>query len=332
MNGRLHFCRVVLVAILLVAVGPVFGVSAIDAGDSTLNELYETYDTARSFCDGLSDEIAHISKISKANTAVSGVGTVASGVAFGTGIAKFYADKNVEDISKEICEIGGCNPDNIDAMSDEEFVKNVLPLVLEAVALEQIKNKKIKHDDELKKSKRLGKWRSGTMAISVGTNVATAILAGLNRNQSDLVQHVMACNTALDKLKITYRKALDMGEDPIENQTMLRVNRTINNCGILNTDDIEKIEKRMSAVMGVGIAGATIGAVGTGTSIAANTDKIRLDNSDAGKQKEKALNTVANVAAGTNVAIGAVETGLNISLIGTAKRLIQTATMCEGTL
>ena len=105
-----------------------------------------------------------------------------------------------------------------------------------------------------------------------------------------------------------------------------------NDCGTLQISDVEKIEKRMTAVFGTSIAGATIGAVGTGTSIVANTDKIRNDNSDAGKQTEKTLNTISNVAAGTNIATGIVGTGLNISLITLTRDLMRTAQNCEDTL
>jgi hypothetical protein len=64
----------------------------------------------------------------------------------------------------------------------------------------------------------------------------------------------------------------------------------------------------------------------------ANTDKIRNDNSDAGKQTEKTLNTISNVAAGTNIATGIVGTGLNISLITLTRDLMRTAQNCEDTL
>ena len=100
---------------------------------------------------------------------------------------------------------------------------------------------------------------------------------------------------------------------------------------------IEKIENRMKGVMGTSIAGTVIGGVGVGTSAAANSDKyMDLENkvnlSESDKKKEHALNTTANVMAGANVATGAVETGLNISLITLTKKLIAAAERCEETL
>ena len=86
--------------------------------------------------------------------------------------------------------------------------------------------------------------------------------------------------------------------------------------------------------MGTSIAGTAIGAVGVGTSAAANSDKyMNVKNkaalSESEKQKEHALNTTANVMAGANIATGVVETGLNISLITLTKKLIEQAQRCE---
>ena len=108
--------------------------------------------------------------------------------------------------------------------------------------------------------------------------------------------------------------------------------KTTKRCGTLSVSDAEKIEKRMTVVMGTSIAGTVIGAVGTGTSIAANTDSIRQDSTADGQKKEKTLNTISNVAAGANIATGLVETGFNISLISLTKDLLRSAQECEATL
>ena len=133
-------------------------------------------------------------------------------------------------------------------------------------------------------------------------------------------------------MRIARSAAINNGLNPIENPVLNEFNTTIQSCGSLKVADIEKIEKRMTVVMGTSIGGAVIGAVGTGTSAAANTDKIRNDDSDAGKEKEKALNTTANVSAGLATATGAVGTGFNISLITLTKKLMKSAEQCENTL
>ena len=182
------------------------------------------------------------------------------------------------------------------------------------------------------KSKKLGNWRTGLLVGTTATNVASAIIAGLNRNQSDLIQQITACNTAVDKLRVARTAAINSGVDPIENPMINEFNTTIESCGALNVADVEKIEKRMTVVMGTSIGGAVIGAVGAGTSIAANKDSVRNDDTDAGKQKEKNLNTAANVSAGLATATGAVGTGFNISLITLTKKMLKSAEQCEGTL
>ncbi len=322
------------IAFLLVLVAP-FGAVADDAntdGDA-LQELYGVYEAVQQFCGGISDRISSVSGVAKINTAVTAVGTVASGGALAAGIMKSQTDKKIEELQKQICERGGCDPDKVAAMSDEEFLDIVAkPFVRQMELDRELQRLQQEKDAATAKSKKLGNWRTGLMAGGVATNIASAIVAGLNRNQSDLIQQITACNTAVDKLRVARSSAINSGVNPIENPILNEFNTTIQACGTLNVADIEKIEKRMTVVMGTSIGGAVIGAVGTGTSAAANTDKIRDDDTDAGKQKEKNLNTAANVSAGLATATGAVGTGFNISLITLTKKLMKTAEQCENTL
>ena len=302
-----------------------------------LADLYSVYETVSQFCDGISDRISSVSGISKINTGITATGTVAAGGALYAGIKKSETDQEIAELAKQLCADGGCDPDTVEAMSDQEFFDTILPTLVEMIsrsesnAAEKMAQKS-ELDAMVAKSKRLGNWRTGLLAGTVGTNIASAIISGLNKNQSDLIQQISACNAAVIRLREYYNRALQNGVNPVENPVMQTFQTTITNCGTLQISDVEKIEKRMTAVFGTSIAGATIGAVGTGTSIAANTDKIRNDNSDAGKQTEKTLNTISNVAAGTNIATGIVGTGLNISLITLTRDLMRTAQNCEDTL
>lgn len=306
--------------------------SAPETNDS-LQELYGVYETVQQFCGGISDRISSVSGVAKVNTAVTAVGTVASGGALVTGIMKSKVDKEIEELQKQICDRGGCDPEKVAAMSDEEFLDIVAkPFVRQLELDRELKRLQQEKDAATAKSKKLGNWRTGLMAGGTATNIASAIIAGVNRNQSDLIQQITACNMAVDKLRTARSAAISSGVDPIENPILNEFNTTIQSCGSLNVADVEKIEKRMTVVMGTSIGGAVIGAVGTGTSIAANTDKIRNDDTDAGKQKEKTLNTAANVSAGLATATGAVGTGFNISLITLTKKLMKSAEQCENTL
>ena len=305
-----------------------------DASDSSeLEGLYDLYQTVRHFCGGISDRISSVSGVSKINTAVTAVGTVAAGGALAFGIAKARTDEYIEELQKQICERGGCDPDKIDQMSDDEFFGNVIHPLTEAIEADmELKRLQDEQAAEMEKSKRQGKWRTGLMVGSFGTNVASAIIAGLNRNQSDLIQQITACNAAVNKLSAARNAAIRSGIDPIENPILGEFNDTIQTCGTLDIADVEKIEKRMTVVMGTSIGGAVISAIGTGTSIAANTDSVRNDDTAAGKQQEKNLNTAANVSAGLATATGAVGTGFNISLISLTRKLLKSAEQCEDTL
>lgn len=311
---------------------PVMAV-ADDAGDAALAELYETYETVRQFCDGISDRISSVSGVSKVNTAVTATGTVTAGGALVAGIMKSQTDKKIEELQKKICERGGCDPDKVAAMSDEEFLHSVAQPFIRQMELDrELQRLQAEKDAATAKSKKLGNWRTGLLVGTTATNVASAIIAGLNRNQSDLIQQITACNAAVDKLRVARTAAINSGVDPIENPMINEFNTTIESCGALNVADVEKIEKRMTVVMGTSIGGAVIGAVGAGTSIAANKDSVRNDDTDAGKQKEKNLNTAANVSAGLATATGAVGTGFNISLITLTKKILKSAEQCEATL
>lgn len=311
---------------------PVMAV-ADDAGDAALAELYETYETVRQFCDGISDRISSVSGVSKVNTVVTATGTVTAGGALVAGIMKSQTDKKIEELQKKICERGGCDPDKVAAMSDEEFLHSVAQPFIRQMELDrELQRLQAEKDAATAKSKKLGNWRTGLLVGTTATNVASAIIAGLNRNQSDLIQQITACNAAVDKLRVARTAAINSGVDPIENPMINEFNTTIESCGALNVADVEKIEKRMTVVMGTSIGGAVIGAVGAGTSIAANKDSVRNDDTDAGKQKEKNLNTAANVSAGLATATGAVGTEFNISLITLTKKILKSAEQCEGTL
>lgn len=305
-----------------------------DSVDAVLQDLYNTYRTVQQFCGGISDRISSVSGVSKINTAVTAVGTAASGGALVTGIIKSQTDKKIEELQKKRCKNGGCDPEKVAAMSDEEFLEKVFqPFYREMRAARESGQLQPNPEAELvAKSKKLGNWRTGLMAGGVGTNIASAIIAGLNRNQSDLIQQITACNTAVEKLRTARAAAISGGVDPIENPILSEFNDTIQMCGALNVADVEKIEKRMTVVMGTSIGGAVVGAIGTGTSIAANTDAVRNNDTESGKQKEKALNTTANVSAGLATATDAVGTGFNISLITLTRKMLKAAERCEDTL
>ena len=78
--------------------------------------------------------------------------------------------------------------------------------------------------------------------------------------------------------------------------------------------------------------GAATGLAGTVTSAMANTDKTRKDNTESGKQKEKNLNTAANVLAGATTAASATATVFNATQISAIKKVAAVAEKCTGVL
>ncbi|GHT57897.1 hypothetical protein FACS18945_3130 [Bacteroidia bacterium] len=282
-------------------------------------ELEEKFSAAGAACSGISDQISKISGISKVNTAITGVSTVASGGALYAGIKKSAEDEEIERLEKLICERGGCDALSVSAMSDADFFNNILPLMAEIADLQR----------GLAKSKKLGNWRTGLLAGSTATNIGSAIIAGLNTNQSDLIQQITACNEVVRMLKNDLSELKTAGANPAENPIMNKISSAIQACEILNTSDVEKIETRMKVVLGTSITGAVVGAVGVGTSAAANSDNVRSDNTDDGKKKEKNFNTTANVMAGAGTVTGLVGTGFNISLIVLTHKLLKQAQRCE---
>ena len=295
--------------------------------EGLMRKAEEMYQAVRITCSGISDEISKVSNISKANTAVTAVGTAASTGALVAGIKKSQEEEEIEKLIDQICKSGGCTPEGVEKMSDEQFFNEVLQPMAELYQLQK----------RIEKSKTLGNWRTGLMAGTIGTNLASAIMSGININQSELIQHITACNEAVSGLEDIETELKKAGISPIQEPIAKNINNARTWCNKINTKDVEKIENRMKGVFGTSVVGGVIGIVGTGTSAAANSDKymavenkVRLTEDQ--KKTEHALNTTANVMAGANIATGVVETGLNISLISLTKKLMQQAERCEGAL
>ncbi|MBR3930148.1 MAG: hypothetical protein IKJ62_01040, partial [Alphaproteobacteria bacterium] len=100
-------------------------------------------------------------------------------------------------------------------------------------------------------------------------------------------------------------------------------------CDAWTTVDISSINKRSTgATVSSGI-GAGLGLAGTITSASANSDGVR-NGDDA--QREKNLNTAANVLAGGTTAASLSATIFNATQISAIKRAATVADECEGAL
>ena len=305
-------------------------IPAVSYGDDLIATAQSTYDAVRIVCSGISDEISRVSNVSKVNTAVTGAGTVAAGGALIAGAKKSSVEAEIDELVKQICDNGGCDANSVESMSDEDFWNKVLAPMAQIAELMEL-------SEQLQESKQMGNWRTGLMVGTVGTNVASAILAGVNKDQSELVQHIQACNETVKSARDMYKQLKQAGINPMEHSIGRKLAHINDACNDINISDIEKIEKRMTGVMGTSIAGAVVGVAGVATSASANSDKYmdarnRLEMTDADRKKKDNLNKAANVMAGANVVTGAVETGLNISLINLTKKLMAQAEQCEGAM
>ena len=301
---------------------PMFSVCA-----DELSDAMSLYQSAQTICVGVSDDISKISGVAKVNTAGNAVGAVSAGGALVVGIKKASVDEELAKLEAEaksilgvMCKDNNCEAEVIEKMSDKDFIERVRePLV-------KLSEVGVKMEQT---SKKLGNWRTGLMAGSAATNIASAIVAGINKNQSDLIQRIQACNMAVAQLAPYKSRLINSGVNPLENPIVNKIDNVATWCKPIDVTEIEKIEKRMAVSMGTSIGGAVVGVAGVATSAMANSDKVRDDDTESGMKKEKNLNAASNVLAGVNVATGAVGAGVNISMISIAKKLIKQAQTCE---
>lgn len=277
-------------------------------------------------CVGIDDELADLKTMAGINTAITSVGTAAGIGATVTGFVKQSKDNQAEELEKLIKEL-------------EELEKNAIyPTDAEQqaflaefeqsydIAIKDIDGAQAELDKLTKQSKKLGNWRTGLMAGATATNVAGAIIAGTNKVDGDLQTQIDNCISNVKNLQNSIMQARINGEDISEAQSIASA------CGEYEYVDVSKINNRAKGAMISSTVGAATGLAGTVTSAMANTDKTRNDNTDAGKQKEKNLNTAANVLAIGTTAASATATVFNATQISAIKKVAAVAEKCTGVL
>ena len=293
------------------------------ANDLSLDDaLRATY----SACVGIDDELAEMKKMAGINTAITAAGTAAGAGATVVGVVKASTDQKVEELEKLLKEIEE-SAKSMDPMTEEEITAFLEEFNTEYKA--EVKDSKTIESeiDELnQKSKKLGNWRTGLMAGSTATNVAGAVIAGTNQVKGDLLAQIDACKASVKDLRNAMMQARMNGEDISEAQKIADA------CGEYEYADLSKINVRgKGAAISAGIGAAT-GLAGTLTSVAANTDATRGDNTEEGKKKEKGLNTASNILAGTTTAASATATVFNATQIKAIKQVAEIASKCTEVL
>jgi len=277
-------------------------------------------------CVGIDSDLAELKKMAGINTAVTAVGTATGVGATVVGVVKAKKDseiENLEDLIKELHDLEQGKPEPTNA-EREQFLKDFSDSYTSAVTeIRQYKEKVKKLNQQ---SKSLGTWRTGLVATSAVSNVAGAVIAGKNQVNDDLSAQIDNCKSAVKNLRSAMNQARVSGQDITE------ATQIANACGEFEYVDISKINNRAKGAMISSVFGATTGVAGTITSASANSNSVRNDNSDDGKQKEKNLNTAANVLSGTTALASGAATVFNATQISAIKKVADVAEKCTGVL
>lgn len=310
------------ISVFFAVVFAMSGVSHADTADLN-TALQNTYRA----CVDIDENLHDLKVLAGVNTAVTAVGTASGVGASATGFAKASKDTSIERLErliKEIEEIQSKDTD-IDNFDKEKFLKEF------DVSWESAVKDIDKYKEEIEKlteqSKKLGNWRTGLLAGNTATNIAGAIIASRTIiNKDDIQGQIDACILANKELNNAITAAKLNGEDVAEAKQIYDI------CREYEFVDISPITKRGKGAMVASTTGAVVGGVGTITSAVANSDKIRNDNSEAGKKKEKDLNTASNVLSVGATAASATATVFNALQINAIKKVATVASECTGVL
>lgn len=277
-------------------------------------------------CIGIDENLADLKKMAGINTAITSVGTATGIGATVTGIVKSSKDAEIEELEKILEELEKMYVET-EPMSDADFATFMSGFNKE---YDKALNNKESIQSEIDKletqSKSLGNWRTGLMAGSTATNLAGAIIASKNTTDGDITEQIEACKVAVNNLRQSIVQARISGENISEAEQIA------NACGQYEFIDLSKINTKAKGAMISSAIGTATGITGTIVSASANTDKVRSDNSDAGKQKEKNLNLGSNILAGATTAASATATVFNATQIAAIKKVAEVATNCTGVL
>ncbi|MFQ6739711.1 MAG: hypothetical protein ACLRFJ_03550 [Alphaproteobacteria bacterium] len=288
-------------------------------------DLSAAIENVRTACGGISNELSDMKTKAGINTAVTGVGTVAGGVALGTGIAKANVDKDIVSLEQELANLEKLQGGKFDLLNISDENAQSINLEIQNYA-QSIAAKQAEINELEQKSKTLGNVRTGTMAGAAATNIAGAVIAGTNRVRGDLKSQIDECIAATKTLSNVKMQAhMDGMADEF---ALARADKIVSACSEWEYVDLSKIDNRAKGALASSAIGATTGIVGTITSASANSQGVR----DGDATKEKNLNTASNVLAGTTTVASGAATIFNATQISAIKRAASVADECEGAL
>lgn len=290
------------------------------------NLLPVQIERTREACVGLSEQLKDLKQMAGINTAVTSVGTVAGGVALGTGIAKANVDEDIEYIDAILDEAG------VITIETEDQLLEVLARLFDETEMPEgasiADDLRTLRDSLREESIVLGKVRTGTLAGAAVADTAGMIISMKNRVDEDLQSQIDLCIAEKEKLSQAFMQArIDGGADVA---MLERANKIIQACSAWELVDLSKINNRAKGGAISAGTGAATAIAGTVTSALANSEPVRGDDSDDGKKKEANLNVASNVLAGGATVAAGVATVFNATQIAAVKRAVSAAEKCEG--
>ncbi len=313
-----HLC---LVTTVFYCVG--FGIAM---GDDLSAQIQLT----RSACSGISDSMSDLKKMAGINTAVTSVGSIAGGVALGTGIAKKKVDEDYELLKSKIAKLisSDTNPETHILADESNFYKQIDDFIENATTdTSTLKTDSEKLKELEQNSKTLGNIRTGTLAGTAVMDAAGTIIAANNKVNDDLQSRINNCVTEVKKLQNI--KTQSQLENTSDSATINKANTIIHECGDWEYADLSSINKKAKGAAISSGTGAALAIVGTITSASANSDSVRQNEN---KDKEKNLNTTSNVLAGGATGTSVIATIFNATQISAIKKVVKIADKCEEAL
>ena len=287
--------------------------------NSIISNLNTKISAVQESCSGIKKDFDTIFGLSVGTAVSSGLGTLAAGSALAVGIVKAKEDEKIEKL-----ELIKSRTESLS--NDPEELKKQIAEILPQLNADYVNIQK-KINEATDKSKQLGHARTGLMAGATATSaVSTGTSVGAVITADKLAQKIEKCNADLQALKIA------KGKLEAEGGKSEQAENIIKNCTGYDKGNITALKNLATAnavLSGVGTATALTGTI---TSAIANTDKVRNDNSEKGKKKEKNLNLVSNVFAGITTGTSVASTGLSVAQITKAKKDSEMAEKCEGVL
>ncbi|MCR5506904.1 MAG: hypothetical protein K6F04_03595 [bacterium] len=186
----------------------------------------------------------------------------------------------------------------------------------------------LKNSKDEQTSKTLGNIRTGLMAGATATSTVSTVSSFVSTGRAKtLVKRMATCNAKIAELK-QIKAEFEAEEMSIEDATYKLASNIAEKCSPFDEKNIEKVSNVMLASGIISSVGTATAGAGTVTSIMANNDKVRSDDSEKGKKKEKNLNLATTILAGVTTGTSGASTALSVVAISKVEKDADMAKDC----